>query len=1186
MNKKLEENLLNRELIIDMLKQELVGPIKTDTETMIPININYKDNNEIIYDAKELRSNTFYYNAATKEEIISNNNTPITQYSVGMIFPNDKTYATNQSVDGTEAIEEDMQLLNDEAERLFTANKDIEEIEKRNSREEEPLEYPMSDKVSSSLAFTFFVQNKDRLKSLNFKISGGVYRGFDVSLKRNGEEKQPPFKTKWWARENIEFVAENIITNPEKCVYVKTFKHKTLTLALLINIRQIDNIDNNGYFITASLTNQSTGEEIYFKNTLFQTKLQVSYHDQSIFEPYPNVLMNFSSKTEEELSDELLYYDAKTYALGHGCSVNWNEKASIIETTYLPEHETTNLTPDIKDTNGELLKISMVNLSSGNKHEVRAELEKIVDSYSSWIQERNKKIKTYPIALHTIAEKHLKACQYSLTRMKKGIDLLHNEDIFNAFKYTNTAMFLQQLTGGEPQAMKEVNGNIDFDLDSKTLLDLPSIEKMRDLYLSSGKGNWRAFQIAFILISLPALTVDVTKDFNEREIVDLIWFPTGGGKTEAYLGVAAFSILYRRIKDKEDNGTDIIMRYTLRLLTADQFQRSARLICALELIRRANITIFGNNEISIGLWVGAQNTPNKNERAIQQYKDWKKSGDSKNEFVVNHCPLCRCEMKRYPTNKVVKGNKQWEIAGYKIDSNRRNRNNKGLIIHCPNKKCSFHERLPLYIVDEQIYENPPTFLIGTVDKFAMLAWEPKARNIFGIGLDGERSIAPPNLIIQDELHLISGPLGSTVGIYEALVEELCTDYRMQKAVLPKIICATATVSGYKQQIKSLFARKNESICIFPSPGLSHKDSFFAQVDYIKQGDEFRPSPGKKYLGIASNVIGTQQLQVKVNTTLLQTAANLENPDPYWTLLAFYNSIRELGGSLTLFQTDMPNYSIQFKIKHPLIKNYRYINSIKELTSRLQNREVTKALEDLKVSHTADKKVVDVCLASNIIEVGVDVERLSLMTIIGQPKNTAQYIQVSGRVGRSWYERPGLVLTLYKTTMSRDKSHYEHFREYHQSLYRQVEATSVTPFSEPSIDRSLPGVIIAWIRQMFPMNIAESPEYLSKYKYETEEIFKKIMARVNRVNENEEIKIYAAQKIREIIEHLLSDKCSLWKENKKSHNYFYMYPYGSYVSEDLKTTAYPVLTSMRNVDATCKGVITNSFEREEEESYEL
>ncbi|CEA00561.1 hypothetical protein BN1050_00653 [Metalysinibacillus saudimassiliensis] len=1181
MSNQLKENLLNRELLIDMLKQELVGPIKIDKETMIPLSINYEKSNDIISSAKELRSNTFYYNKESNQEIISNGNTPITQYSAGMIFPHkDIEDITEQNYDESENVEKENEK---DREPLFKADKDIEEIEKRNSREEGPIEYPMSDKVASSIAFTFFVGDKNKLKNLNFKINGGVYRSFGVNFKRNDGQNYSVHKRRWWARESVEFVAKNIITNPNQHIYVEEFKYNTLTLVLLINIRQIDNINNNGYFVTASLTNKSCDEEIYFKNALFQTKLQASYDNQSVFEPYPNTVMNFSSKTEEELSNELLYYDAQTYGLGHGCSVNWNEDASEIETTYLPEHEVTNLTPDIKDINGELLKISMVNLASENKIEVKNELEKIVVSYSSWIEQRKAKIKNYPIALNKIAEKHLEACQFSLARMKKGISLLENEEVFNAFKYANYAMFLQQLTGGKPQVMKEIiNGNIIFDLDNNTLLNLPTIEEMKALYLSSGKGNWRAFQIAFILISLPSLTIEVTKDSNEREIVDLIWFPTGGGKTEAYLGLSAFSILYRRLRNKKDNGTDIIMRYTLRLLTADQFQRSARLICALELIRRDNKPVFGENEISIGLWVGSQNTPNKNEVAIQQYKDWKEFGDSKNEFVVNHCPLCRCEMKRYPTNKEIKGNKQWEIAGYKIGTNRRIRKNRGLTIHCPNKQCAFHEKLPLYIVDEQIYETPPTFLIGTVDKFAMLAWEPKARNIFGIDVNGKRSISPPNLIIQDELHLISGPLGSTVGIYEMLIEELCTDYRTDKVILPKIICATATVSGYKSQIQSLFAREEKNIRIFPSPGLSHKDSFFAQVDYIKHGDELKPSPGKKYLGIASNIVGIQQLQVKVNTTLLQTAANLKNPDPYWTLLAFYNSIRELGGSLTLFQTDMPNYSIQFKIKHPLIKDYRYINSIKELTSRLQNRDVTKALEDLKVSHTSDKKVVDVCLASNIIEVGVDVERLSLMTIVGQPKNTAQYIQVSGRVGRAWYERPGLVLTLYKTTMSRDKSHYEHFREYHQSLYKQVEATSVTPFSEPSIDRSLPGVIIAWIRQMLPMSAAEFPEELHKYEDELDEISKKIMSRVNRVNESEDIKIYVSKKIKEIIAHLLSDKCTLWKESKRSHNYFYMYPYGSYVSEDFKKTAYPVLTSMRNVDATCKGVITNSFTKEEED----
>lgn len=141
--------------------------------------------------------------------------------------------------------------------------------------------------------------------------------------------------------------------------------------------------------------------------------------------------------------------------------------------------------------------------------------------------------------------------------------------------------------------------------------------------------------------------------------------------------------------------------------------------------------------------------------------------------------------------------------------------------------------------------------------------------------------------------------------------------------------------------------------------------------------------------------------------------------------------------------------------------------IKELTSRMKNNEVAQSLSDLKVDFSKyNNQAIDLVLASNIIEVGVDVDRLALMTIVGQPKTTSQYIQVSGRVGRKPEQSPGLVVTIYNRGDSNDKSHYEHFNEFHQKLYANVEESSVTPFSHFSIERGFPAVLIGYLRQCF------------------------------------------------------------------------------------------------------------------------
>lgn len=1173
MKSKLEQNIFNRDEIISTLKQELIGPIEINKDKMVGLKINFSGVNNIYYSSNKEHKRKFYYNSENSEEIIQNGNTPITQYSAGIVFPYKQS---NIDIEDQDVNTPQAQFIDDHG--SIIDQEGIQVIQNRSKDNEttdvsETNDFVMNDKLPSSFAYTFYVATYDDLLSLEFNIRGGTYKPFEVLLLDKEKPNKEGYSTKWWAREKIIFNSRFIdLIQINNHHYKKRFAIESLQIELQLHIRQIEKVSSKGYFVTASVTNHSIDQPIFYKNALFQSSLETNFYNNKSFSPYPTTLSIGSLTSDEEMSNELLYYSNNTYALGHGCSVEWDEEAKRISSTFIPEHEITNITPDIKDENGNELKISMLDLAEKPLDEVQRLLKMITGSYQQWIDKKRLEIANLPIELRDTANNHLNECSYSLSRMDRGIALLEDEKIFKAFQLSNLAMFIQQVSGGEIIEGIVNNGKVSYPTDHTVLTSLKPISELRANYQSGNKGSWRAFQIAFLIMSLPSLPKN---NFEERAIADLIWFPTGGGKTEAYLGYAASSILYNRLVNPNDNGTDVIMRYTLRLLTADQFQRSARLICALELIRQSNKDKLGLEEISIGLWVGKSNTPNKVKNALEQLKEWKNTGHKKHEFLITHCPLCRSKMFRYETNSKYKGNHMCEVAGYKSITKRGG--NDEFVIHCPNNNCTFSNHLPIYLIDEQLYEKKPTFIIGTVDKFAMLAWAPMAKSLFGLNQDGKRILSPPSLIIQDEMHLISGPLGSTVGIYESLIEELCTDYRFNVVTKPKIICATATVTGYKKQILALFNKAENNVKIFPSPGLSHDDSFFAQTHYIqdKLDGKRTPSKGRKYIGLASNLIGTQQLQVKIYTTLLQKVKELEAPDPYWTLLSFYNSIRELGGSLTLFQTDISNYILQYLSKHYKQGDIRYINNIKELTSRLENREVTDALAELKTSFD-NPKSIDICLASNIIEVGVDVERLSLMTILGQPKNTAQYIQVSGRVGRAWYERPGLVLTIYKLNMSRDKSHFEHFKEYHQSLYKHVEATSLTPFSEPSIDRALSGVIIGWLRQFGDSNLANNPHTIKEFSYLFDDIYEKMLQRIINIEDNPRSIEYFKNKFEEIKELLLSGSATLWSQKLNSNDYFYMYTYGTYVPYEYKKFATPVLTSMRNVDASCQGTISNIF----------
>ena len=497
-----------------------------------------------------------------------------------------------------------------------------------------------------------------------------------------------------------------------------------------------------------------------------------------------------------------------------------------------------------------------------------------------------------------------------------------------------------------------------------------------------------------------------------------------------------------------------------------------------------------------------------------------------------------------------------------------------MILCCPDQTCEFADGLPIHVIDEDIYDDPPTLVIGTIDKFAMLAWKPEARAIFGIGPDGSRDSSPPNLVIQDELHLISGPLGSLAGLYEAVVDELCTDRRGGATRHPKLVTSTATIRRSEQQIRGLYAR-TETL-LFPPPGLDAGDSFFAR--YARDADG-QVRPGRLYLGIHAPGLGSlQTAQVRTFAALLQAPLGLdrEDQDPWWTLAVFFNSLRELGTSLSLLQSDIPDYLKVLRNRLGLRpEDVRRLWNVLELTGRLRNDEIPKAMEDLELPTTGGRRAVDICLASNIVEVGIDIDRLSLMAVVGQPKTTSQYIQVTGRIGRRWWERPGLVATIYSASKPRDRSHFEKFRSYHERLYAQVEPTSVTPFSPPVLDRALHAVLVAYVRQLdtegapprpVPEGLIEAAEEM-------------LASRVAVVDPAE----------RENLEAVFEARYSEWKRWRRIHwthggdgEVPLIRPAGSYATRVAARLSWAVPQSLRNVDAECRAEITTAYLHEDQD----
>ncbi|WP_053243003.1 hypothetical protein [Clostridium sp. DMHC 10] len=454
---------------------------------------------------------------------------------------------------------------------------------------------------------------------------------------------------------------------------------------------------------------------------------------------------------------------------------------------------------------------ALSDISKVNKDEKINLLIKFTNAYKEWINKLNElSSKLKQKYNEEIINNQISKCRRVLDRMNKGIEILsENKNAYDAFSLMNRAMLMQRahskLAGSEYDRFPGESKMPEF--------DYHNIDKK--------SASWRAFQLAFILMNVESIS---NPNCKARDVVDLIWIPTGGGKTEAYLGLTGFAIFLRRLNDPVNGGgTAIIMRYTLRLLAAQQFTRASILICACEKIRRESKQYnLGKEEISIGLWVGGDSTPNKDAEAKKEYKELTKPVSNKeelesrklqhNKFQMLKCPWCGTKLEVEYVDGKKKG-----LWGYDFD--------KKKIIYCPESKCDFHKKLPIQVVDEELYKNPPTLLFGTVDKFAALPWKGEVSNLFA--LNKESRSKSPELIIQDELHLISGPLGTMVGLYETAVDAMCS----AKGVKPKIVASTATIKRAEEQCKMLFDR---NVLQFPPSGLSIENCFFTREIPIKK----------------------------------------------------------------------------------------------------------------------------------------------------------------------------------------------------------------------------------------------------------------------------------------------------------------------------------------------------------------
>jgi hypothetical protein len=1158
----MKQDITNRDALLTLLRKELVGPD--------PQGEGIDCTTKIVFSEPQ-QSYMPYRDKTTGEEILQRDR-PTKRYGIGVLYPRevvDQNDAglSSEVVDGSDDITEGEQTIPAaEGEPLTAqAQKDLETIERRTTGSKADIDAEDLDLTSantyrpSSMAISFVVDLPHNAE-LCVHITGGRYQPLDV-------EVAGKMRT-WWLRSPVtmlvRYAAQSLLSNDRRLLApdeVTSTNSKDLDLQVEVFTRLAP--DQHGQLLTVCLVNRKMAPSAIDQFCLYQAHFTATVlidgQPRPCILPYPTTPMEKMDAEEQSLA--LLYRHAETFAVGHGCAADWQgvtpaRTATSISAESLPTFETPSVTPEIRREDGSVIEVSMAALAgliAGT--DGLAAIEEVITRYDDWTKTKNAEIAGLPGMYQPAASAQLGLCADALQRMRRGLAYLRaTPEALAAFRLANHAILLQQI-----QSRRD-SRTITYDPAARRIVHSQPFQAPDPLRPPLGRGTWRPFQIAFFVMALESTA---ERDSPYRDLVELIWFPTGGGKTEAYLGLSAFSIFLRRLRNPKDAGVDVVMRYTLRLLTAQQFQRSAGLICAMDYLRRQDRQTLGNDAFSIGIWVGGDTTPNTRTEAITALNALRKNPvKADNPFVLTKCPWCGGQLGPLDLPQSVPPAVP-RVVGYE-------RQGVAFVFRCSDPSCEFADQLPVFVVDEDIYGTRPSLIIGTVDKFAMLAWRPEAKALFGLGSSGERVASPPSLIVQDELHLISGPLGTMVGLFEVVVEELCTD-RRAGTVKPKIISSTATIRRYAEQVKALYAR--EAVALFPPPGLEAANSYFAR--YATRADGTL-EPGRKYVGVHAPGLGSvQTAQVRTFAALLQAPVPLlsQERDPWWTLVAFFNSLRELGTTLSLFQSDIPDYLKAVKNRTGIdFSQIRRLRHIKELTGRLTSDQIPEAIAALEAACGGPATPVDVCLASNIIEVGIDIDRLSLMTVVGQPKTTSQYIQVTGRIGRKWWDRPGLVVTIYGASKPRDRSHFEKFRSYHERLYAQVEPTSVTPFSPPALERALHAVMAAYIRQTGNEQQAISPYPLPASKLaELETILR---GRVMIVDPEEEQE-FSEQFTARLDEWRRWERVA-WSSFAQNNDLPLLRVAGAYCSAELARLSWPTQQSMRNVDAECQVEITTLY----------
>ncbi|WP_331452054.1 DISARM system helicase DrmA [Streptomyces sp. SS162] len=961
-------------------------------------------------------------------------------------------------------------------------------------------------------------QIPDDLDSFTVTASWGTY---EPVKEKKGEGGEVPPALRRYQRKPHEVITTIMVADLTP-LSTSTF---VLEDKVVLRVDRYDDAERGCRLIEIALCNdRETPRKIPVEAWLYQTKLSVSAASgDAVFLPVNDALDDSRPEQDDELRRlRLQYRDRLEFAVGRTCSVDWEvakdaRRASSVWTTWLPICET----PQTAAEEIAEALLDMRKLEHASSEELRAGLTPIVEGYASWLEREQRRAEELPEHLRQEGLDAVADARKVQRQLEDGLEhLLADEEALRCFRFMNRVMADQRVQSQVAQRRANQPEQSRESLDEARAAVLEAGEQEEQ-----GAGNlahsWRTFQLAFVLMQLPLLSDPAAeKRSGDLAKAQLLFFPTGGGKTEAYLGLAAYTFAIRRRQGVVDafdgpldgrSGVAVLMRYTLRLLTAQQFQRATTLVCAAERARMEDPATWGDEPFRIGLWVGTDVSPKRYDEAAEQLQKANQGrGYRLTVLQIQRCPWCGTKI---------------EARDVRADNALRR-----VYVYCGDElaDCPFadggevEEGLPVLTVDEEIYRLAPSFVIATVDKFARLAREGEAASLFGYvsrrcerhGLvhpdyaycgikhgskhprkDGLPAAAvhsamrlrPPDLIIQDELHLISGALGTTVGLFEVAIEVM-TGWRTKDGprARPLLVASTATARNAPEQVRALYGR---DVTIFPPQVLDAGNTFFSKE--IEVSEE---TPGRRYIGISTTGVRLTTAEIRVAEVLMAGAQLLldrsgKAADPYMTLVGYFSATRELAGMARYMgddiQTALAKGRPWSKLPRRTGAEFGTLN-VAELTSRVSSAEITSTLDKMTVpfdpgfdstagkrnqrtlreakARTATREVnpYDVVLATSMLQVGVDVTRLGMMLVVGQPKNTAEYIQASSRVGRD-ADRPGLVISLGNWARPRDLAHFEAFRHYHETFYAQVEALSVTPFSVTSLERGLDGVLVSAAR---------------------------------------------------------------------------------------------------------------------------